>query len=106
LAVSLLESVILLSVDQISESKVFEKTRDRTIPGSNQSKLIRRSRTDHNQFAAPAAFPRIFLAPLLRFAPNRSRHWANNPSTNARLPITAPSVKYLTFHRSICRKAT
>jgi hypothetical protein len=68
--------------------------------------FFRKSLALHNNPAAPAAGPRIFLAPLLRFAPNRSRHWANNPSTNARLPMTAPSVKYLTFHRSSCRKAT
>ena len=54
---------------------------------------FRRSRQVHKSFAAPAALPRIFLAPLFRLAPNRSRHRSNNPSTNARLPTAAPSVK-------------
>ncbi len=54
---------------------------------------FRRSRHVHNSLAAPAALPRIFLAPVFRFAPKRSRLRSNSPSTNARLPTAAPSVK-------------
>jgi hypothetical protein len=55
----------------------------------------------HKTPAAAAPAPRIFRAPLLRFAPNRCRAPSNASFTNSRLPITAPSVKYLTRHLSI-----
>jgi hypothetical protein len=45
--------------------------------------------------------PLSFLAPSLRFGPKRSRAPAKASFTNSLLPITAPSVKYLTRQRSI-----
>ena len=51
--------------------------------------------------AAGAPFPRIRRAPSFRFAVNRSRAPANASFTKSLLPITAPSVKYLTRQRSI-----
>jgi hypothetical protein len=54
-----------------------------------------KSLTLHNVPAAAAALPRNLRAPLVRFSPKRFRHARNTPSTNARLPRTAPSVKYL-----------
>ena len=44
--------------------------------------------------AAAAPLPRNFRAPVLRFAPKRSRHARNTPSTNSRLPSTTPSESY------------
>ena len=52
---------------------------------------FRKSRRLHSQPAAAAAAPRSFLAPSLRFGPNRSRIRANASSTNPRLPMTTPS---------------
>ncbi len=54
---------------------------------------------------AADALPFILLAPSFRFAPNRSRAFAKASLTNSSLPITAPSVKYLTRHRGIFAKA-
>ncbi len=49
--------------------------------------------------ALPLPFSR--RAPSFLFSVNRSLASANASFTNALLPITAPSVKYLTRHRSI-----
>ncbi|MEI6178480.1 MAG: hypothetical protein WCS43_16435, partial [Verrucomicrobiota bacterium] len=59
---------------------------------------LRKSRTLHRTLAATEPLPRILRAPSLRFFPNRSRAAANASLTKLRLPITAPSVKYLTRH--------
>ena len=61
----------------------------------------RRSRRLHNTPAASLPLPRIRLAPSWRFAPNRSRAFVNASFTNALLPITAPSVNYLTRQSNI-----
>ncbi len=50
----------------------------------------RRSRRANN---SRDATPRNRLAPSLRFAPNRFRNALNTPSTNPRVPNTAPSAK-------------
>ena len=55
----------------------------------------------HNTPAAAAPVPRIRRAPSRRLAGNLSRAPANASFTKSRLPITAPSVKYLTRQRSI-----
>jgi hypothetical protein len=46
---------------------------------------------------SPIAIPLSFRAPSFRFGPNRSRFRSKNRFTNARPPITCPSVKYLTW---------
>jgi hypothetical protein len=51
--------------------------------------------------AAALPAPRNFRAPVFRFGPNRSRVSRKTSSTNARLPITPPSVKYRNRQRSI-----
>ena len=58
--------------------------------------LTRKSLTLHSSPFAPLPLPRIARAPSLRLALNRSRARANASFTNSLLPITAPSVKYLT----------
>ena len=63
--------------------------------------LSRRSLTLQSTPAAGAPFPRNFLAPSFRFSVNRSRAPANASFTNSLLPMTAPSVKYLTRHFNI-----
>jgi hypothetical protein len=60
----------------------------------------------HNNAAAGPPLPRNFRAPSLRFSPNRSLDFATASLTNVRLPITAPSVKYLTRQRSILANGT
>jgi hypothetical protein len=65
-----------------------------------------KSRRLHNNPAAGAPLPRIFLAPLFRFGPKRWRAASNISSTKPRLPITAPAVKYLTRHRNIRANAS
>lgn len=51
--------------------------------------------------AADLPLPRIRRAPSFLLSVNLSRAPANASFTNALLPITAPSVKYLTRHLSI-----
>ena len=63
--------------------------------------LTRRFRILHRWPFAPLPLPLIARAPFFRFGPNRSRAFANASFTNSLLPITAPSVKYRTRHRSI-----
>ncbi|MGL5019936.1 MAG: hypothetical protein ACRDBP_17505, partial [Luteolibacter sp.] len=55
----------------------------------------------HSTPAAALPLPRNLRAPSLRFAEKRSRAATNTSFTNALLPITAPSVKYLTRQRNI-----
>lgn len=62
---------------------------------------LRRSRALQIIAAAAPAAPCNFRAPVLRFGPKRSRDFSKTSSTNPRLPITAPSVKYLNRHLSI-----
>ena len=61
----------------------------------------RRSLTLHNTPFAAAPLPRIRRAPSFLLVENLSRAPANASFTNSLLPITAPSVKYLTRHLSI-----
>ena len=55
----------------------------------------------HNTPAASFPLPFIRRAPSFLFTVNRSRAAANASFAKALLPITAPSVKYLTRCRSI-----
>ena len=55
----------------------------------------------HSTPFAAAPLPRILRAPSLLLSENLSRAPANASFTNSLLPITAPSVKYLTRHRNI-----
>ena len=55
-------------------------------------------RTDIACLILLSAKPRIFRAPDFRFGPKRVRCARNIPSTNSRLPNTAPSLKYRTRH--------
>ena len=59
----------------------------------------RRSLKVHKIPLAAAAPPLSLLAPSLRFGPKRSGTLANAEFTNSLLPVTAPSVKYLTRQR-------
>ena len=52
----------------------------------------RRSRRTHRSLS----IPRTGRAPSMRLGPQRSRRATNTPSTNSRLPSTAPSAKYRT----------
>lgn len=61
----------------------------------------RRSRILHSIPFAGTPLPRIFRAPSFLLAVNLSRTRANASFTNSLLPITAPSVKYLTRFISI-----
>ena len=60
---------------------------------SVQAIPFRRSLKLHKAPFAAAPSPFIFLAPSLRFDPNRSRALAKASFTNSLLPITAPAVK-------------
>jgi hypothetical protein len=60
---------------------------------SIQAIPFRRSLKLHKALFAGAATSFSFLAPFLRFGPNRSRASAHASFTNFLLPITAPSVK-------------
>ena len=55
----------------------------------------------HSVPAAGAPLPRIRRAPSFLLSVNLSLAAANASFTNSLLPITAPSVKYLTRHRNI-----
>jgi hypothetical protein len=96
------------SVDTIQNQQRLFRIRFAVHPGTGSAEVLnlstwfhgklystpfRKSRKLHNTPAAAAAAPRIFLAPSLRFAPNRSRDAAKASFTNIRLPITTPSVK-------------
>ena len=63
--------------------------------------LTRKSLALHSNPFTPLPLPRIARAPSLRLALNRSRARANASFTNSLLPITAPSVKYLTLQCNI-----
>jgi hypothetical protein len=88
------------SLTQRAETSVVNAATDQA-PRGNYQTLTRRSLTLQSTPFAALPLPLIARAPSFRFGPNLPRACMNTSFTNSLLPITTPSVKYLTRQRNI-----